>query len=173
VWQRADGTQVPLEVSSPEEGQVRYAADGLQVTITGAAGTSATNGLVADPDGEVECEVCTTLAPGGIVEAWVFSTPRLAGAHTVVAGDCQTFTISMADPADGEGPVVAGAHTLQLALPSADGMQAVNVGMTVGSPVPTSVPAGDGPAAPVGLLAFGLLAAAGAALAARRMATAG
>jgi len=52
-------------------------------------------------------------------------------------------------------------------------MQAVNVGVTVGGPVPASVPAGEGPAVPVGLLALGLLAAAGAGLAARRQAVTG
>jgi hypothetical protein len=47
-------------------------------------------------------------------------------------------------------------------------MQAVNVGVTVGGPVPASVPAGEGPAVPGWLLAFGLLSVSGAALAARR-----
>jgi hypothetical protein len=47
-------------------------------------------------------------------------------------------------------------------------MQAVSVGVTVGVPVPASVPAGEGPAVPGWLLALGLLAVAGALVAARR-----
>jgi len=69
--------------------------------------------------------------------------------------------------------VSGGAHTLQLALPTASGMQAVNVGVTVGGPVPSRVPAGEAPAVPGGLVAFGLLAAAGAVVAVRRQVVAG
>jgi hypothetical protein len=57
---------------------------------------------------------------------------------------------------------------VQLALPTASGMQAVNVGVTVGGPVPGSVPAGEGSTVPEGLVALGLLAAAGGLLAAQR-----
>jgi len=39
--------------------------------------------------------------------------------------------------------------------------------------VPTSVPSGEGPTLPAGLLALGLLAAAGAVVAARRQVVAG
>jgi hypothetical protein len=94
----------------------------------------------------------------------------LVAAHRIEDLPCQTFAIPVASPLDGGGPVSAGQHTLQLALPTASGMQAVNVGVTVGGPVPASVPAGEGPAVPVGLLALGLLAAAGAGLAVRRQA---
>ncbi len=172
VWQTADGTIVPLTVSSPGENQVRYEADGVRVTFTGAAGTDASAGLVADPNGEVVCEICVALAAGLPLDVWLFSTPRLLGTHVTENLPCQTFTVSMVEPADGEGPVVGGAHTLQLAVPSAAGVQAVNVGVTVGGPVPTVVPSGEGPAVPSGLLVFGLLAAAGA-LAVRRQAAGG
>ena len=84
-----------------------------------------------------------------------------------------TMTIPVAAALDGGGAVAEGAHTLQLALPSASGMQAVNVGVTVGGPVPARVPAGEGPAVPGWLLAFGLLTVAGAAMAARRQAVTG
>jgi hypothetical protein len=162
-WQREDGTVVPLVVSSPGAGQVRYSTDGLQVTLTGGAGSSASRGLVADADGGIVCEVCATLASGGVVEAWMFSTPRLVAAHAVDGLPCQTFVIPVGSPLDGGGPVGAGAHTLQLALPTAGGMQAVNVGVTVGGPVPASVPAGDAPVVPTGpLLAMVGLALAGA-----------
>jgi hypothetical protein len=36
----------------------------------------------------------------------------------------------------------------------------MNVGVTVGGPVPASVPAGEGPAVPAGLLLGGIVAAA-------------
>jgi hypothetical protein len=81
--------------------------------------------------------------------------------------------IPLGAPLDAVGSVVSGAHTLQLALPTASGMQAVNVGVTVGGPVPASVPAGEAPVVPAGLVALTLLAAAGAVLAARRQVVAG
>jgi hypothetical protein len=162
VWQQTDGTAVPLAVASPAANQVRYAVDGLQVTLTGAAGTSVANGLVANAAGEVECEICATLASGGVIEAWMFSEPRLVAAWRVEDLPCQRFTIPVVAPLDGGGAVTSGAHTLQLALPTASGMQAVNVGVTVGGPVPASVPAGDAAVFPTGLLALmlGLFAAA-------------
>jgi hypothetical protein len=138
------------------------------VTLTGGAGTSVANGLVVSPAGEVVCEVCLDLATVNVIEAWMFSTPRLVAAHRIGAEPCQTFAIPVGAPLDGGGPVAAGAHTLQLALPTASGIQAVNVGVTVGGLVPASVPAGEGPAVPAGLLVLGLLAAAGAVVAARR-----
>jgi len=173
VWQQSGGTSTPLAANPSGVSQLRYTAPGLTVTLSGGPGTSATNGLVASPNGTIDCEVCTTLAPGGVIEAWMFSTPRLVAAHRIEDQPCQTFTIPVDAPLDGGGPVVSGAHTLQLALPTASGMQAVNIGVTVGGPVPASVPAGEGPTVPVGLLAFGLLAAAGAVVAVRRQVVAG
>jgi hypothetical protein len=173
VWQQADGTQVPLSVSSSGVNQLRYTSDGIRVTFTGGAGTNVANGLVANPNGEIVCEVCSDLPVGQVIEVWMFSTPRLVAAHLIGPGECQTFAIPVVAPLDGGGPVSAGAHTLQLALPTASGMQAVNVGVTVGGPVPTRVPAGEAPVVPAGLLAFGLLAAAGAVVAARRLVVAG
>lgn len=172
AWQQADGTAVPLAVSSPAANQVRYAVDGLQVTFTGADGTSVANGLVANPNGEIECEVCAVLAAGGVIEAWMFSTPRLVAAHRIEDLPCQRFSIPVVAPLDGGGPVTSGAHTLQLALPTASGMQAVNVGVTVGGPVPASVPAGEG-SVPSGVVLLGLIGAAGAVVAGRRLVTAG
>jgi hypothetical protein len=144
VWQQADGAAVPLTASSSGSAQVRYATDGVVVTLTGAAGTSASRGLIANASGVVECEVCTTLVPGSVVEVWFFSEPRLVAAHAVDGVACQRFTIPVAAPLDGGGAVVAGAHTLQIALPTESGMQAVNVGVTVGGPVPSAIPAGEG-----------------------------
>jgi hypothetical protein len=172
-WVQSDGSSVPLAVSSPGPNQVRYSAEGVQVTFTGGAGSDASRGLVANPNGEIVCEVCVALAAGQVIEAWMFSEPRLVAAWRIEDLPCQTFSIPVASPLDGGGPVSAGAHTLQLALPTASGMQAVNVGVTVGGPVPASVPAGEGPVVPGWLVAFGLLAAAGAVVAARRQVVAG
>jgi hypothetical protein len=172
VWQRSNGSSIPLAPSSPAARQLRYTAPGLTVTLTGGPGTSATNGLVASPNGTIDCEVCTTLATGGVIEAWMFSTPRLVAAHRIEDLPCQTFAIPVGAPLDGAGPLPAGAHTLQLALPTASGMQAVNVGVTVGGPVPASVPAGEG-SVPFGAVLLALLAAAGAVVAGRKLVTAG
>jgi hypothetical protein len=174
VWQLVDGTQVPLSVSSSGVNQLRYASEGIRVTLTGGAGTSVSNGLVANPNGEIVCEVCSDLPVGQVIEVWMFSTPRLVAAHLIGPGECRTFTIPLGAPLDGGAPVSAGAHTLQLALPTASGMQAVNVGVTVGGPVPASVPAGEGAVPTPGpLLALTLLIAAGAVVAARRQVVAG
>jgi hypothetical protein len=86
-----------------------------------------------------------------------------------------------------EGPVTlddSGAGTITTTLPSSatGGYRLILVGwgaedgFTLGAtsgPVPTSVPAGEAPAVPVGLLALGLLAAAGAVVAVRRQVVAG
>ncbi len=153
VWQDTDGSATPLEVSSPGVGQVRYSAPGLQLTLTGSRGTGTGTGLVADRDGNVECELCAFLAAGGVIEAWVFSEPRLAAAWRTddvarVLGElpCRRFTIPVGTPLDGGEGLPTGAHTLQLVLPTTSGLQAVNVGVTVAGPVPGSVPAGEGAA---------------------------
>jgi hypothetical protein len=175
-WQREDGTVVPLTVSSPGTRQVRYSTDGLQVTLTGGGGSSASRGLVADANGEIACEVCTDVATGEVIEVWLFSEPRLVAAHLTDGLRCQTFTIPLGAPLDGGGPVSTGAHTLQLALPTASGMQAVNVGVTVGGPVPASVPAGEGSVPmqmPLALLLAAIMSVGGAVLVGRRLVTAG
>jgi hypothetical protein len=172
-WVSADGSTALMAVSSPGRSRVRYVVDGVEVTFTGGVGTDASRGVVAGANGEIACTLCAALVPGAVIEIWMFSTPRLVAAHRVTDDDCQTFSIPVVAPLDGGGPVSAGAHTLQLALPTASGMQAVNVGVTVGGPVPASVRAGEAPALPTGLLVFGLLAAAGTGLAARRRVVAG
>jgi len=159
-WVQSDGSSTPLTVSSPGPNQVRYEADGVRLTFTGGAGSDASRGLVANPAGEVVCEICVALAAGQVIEAWMFSEPRLVAAWRIEDLPCQQFSIPVVAPLDGGGPVSAGAHTLQLALPTPSGMQAVNVGVTVGGPVPASVPAGEGPGLPAGLLLFGVAAAA-------------
>ena len=169
AWVQADGSSELLAVSSPGVNQLRYAADGVEVTFTGGAGSSVSNGLVADADGEVVCEVCVDLAADQVIEVWMFSTPRLVAAHLTEDLPCQRFAVPVVAPLDGGVPVTAGAHTLQIVLPTASGMQAINVGVTVGGPVPASVPAGQGPVPmPLALLLAALVSVAGAVLIGRR-----
>jgi hypothetical protein len=123
---------VPLAVSSQGPNQIRCSTDGIAVTLTGGAGISVTNGLVVNPADEIVCEVCLVRASDNVIEVWMFSTPRLVAAHRIGAEPCQTFAIPLSAPLDGGGPISAGVHTLQLALPTAQGMQAANVGVTVG-----------------------------------------
>jgi hypothetical protein len=170
VWQQSDGTFRPLDLNPSGVSQLQYTAPGLTVTLSGGPGTSATNGLVTSPNGTIDCEVCTTLATGGVIEAWMFSTPRLVAAWRVEDLPCQRFAIPVGAPLDGAGPLPAGAHTLQLALPTASGMQAINVGVTVGGPVPASVPAGEGSVPmPLALLLAVLVSVGGAVLVGRRV----
>ena len=169
VWVQTDGEQRPLTLTSQPSNGLRYESDGISVTFTGARGTSAANGLVADANGEIVCEVCVALAAGQVIEVWMFSEPRLVAAHLTEDLPCQRFSVPVVAPLDGGGPVSAGVHTLQLALPTSSGMQAVNVGVTVGGPVPASVPAGEGGVPmPLALLLAALLSAGGAVLVGRR-----
>ena len=163
-WRQPDGTVTSLTPSTPSAGQLRYSGDGITVTFTGAAGTSPSTGLIADVNGVVECEICAFLAEGGVIEAWMFSEPRLVAAWRVEDLPCQRFTIPVASPLDGRGPLPVGTHTLQLVLPTASGVAAVDVGVTVGGrQVPTGVRAGEGGSTPIRVLwaqgALGLLLA--------------
>jgi len=142
---RVGGTVLPLVPSAPGPNQVRYEAGGIRVTFTGAPGTSATNGLVASPSGTVLCEVCGPFTPGSVIEAWLYSSPRLVAAWQVGDGDCQVFEIPFVAPLDGLGPVTLGAHTLQLRLPTDAGTTLLDVGITVGPLTPNRVSAGEGP----------------------------
>ncbi len=144
VWQQTDGTSTPLDVAAPASNQLRYEADGVRVTLTGTNATDPSRGLVADPAGEIVCEVCVAAPAGQVIEVWMFSTPRLVAAHRIDSDECQVFAVPLSAPLDGQGPVTAGAHTLQFAIPTEDGMQAIDVGVTVGGPVPASIPAGEG-----------------------------
>jgi len=155
---RADGSPQALSASAPGRDQVRYETDGIRVTLQGGPGTDVARGLVANPAGEIACEVCITgLTAGQVVEVWLFSTPRLVAAHLTDDAECQLFTVPLSSPLDGDGPVAAGAHTLQFTLATASGLEAVNVGLTVGGLVPTSVPAGEGPVTPYALVALMLV----------------
>lgn len=147
-WSRADGAVAPLIPTSAAAGSVTY-RDGdatTSVRVTGASGTSVANGVIADANGQLVCEVCADLPVGSVIEVWLFSEPRLVAAHRVTDVECQTFVVPLAEPLDGGGQTATGVHTLQVLLPTAGGMEAFNVGITVGGPVPTTIPAGGGPA---------------------------
>jgi hypothetical protein len=161
AWNRTDGTRPRLPASASGARAVTYGTAPAGVTVTGAPGTTAARGVVADPNGELVAEVCMALPVGSVIEVWVLSTPRLVAAHRVTDAPCQRFAVPFATPLDAGGPVAAGTHTLQFALATAGGMESFDIGITVGGPVPNLIPAGEGPG-PVWMLA--LLAFAGALL---------
>lgn len=152
---------------------------GLSVTVTTSAGVSETAGVVVPESGEVVCEICARLAAGSVVEAWIYSEPRLTAAVRVEVdaeeGTCPFLRIPTGTPLDGGGAIEAGAHTLQLRMYTDNGLEVLAFPITVGAPVPTGVPSGEGPAVPGGLLAgvAGLAAVAGLAGLRRRTAAAG
>lgn len=186
-----DGTEVPLTLVWDGDARVRLVADGtggatggadgsvagapaadtpgsIEVILSGAVRRDASGAVVVDPDGEVSVELRGPVA-AGTLDVWMFSTPRHLATVTVNGVAVQTFVLPLGAPADGAGPVAAGAHTLQLVVPTGHGMQAVDVSLTVGpvagtgavsgpvsdavsgevsdavsGPVPTGVPAGEG-----------------------------
>jgi hypothetical protein len=150
---RPDGTVVTATVTPSGGGILRYEFDGITLDLTGGPQTTTSGGLVVGASGEIALEISAPLVVGGVIEAWMFSEPRLVGAVRVGDQPSQRFVIPVGAPLDGRGPVPAGPHTLQLQLPTAAGMQAVHVGLTVGGPVPTGVPAGESPGVPAGPLA--------------------
>ena len=147
TWNRGD-TLTSLTATSSAARSVTYGDtdSGVRVTVTGARGTSIATGVVADAGGELVCEVCAELAAGSVIEVWMFSEPRLVAAHRVDDLPCQRFVVPLGAPLDGGESIAAGAHTMQLAIPTTAGMEAVDIGITVGGPVPTTVPAGEGSA---------------------------
>ena len=156
-----DGVSSLLTASDVDGDAVRYSKDDVRVTFLAGAGTDAERGVVVGQTSELVCEVCAEgLTEGQVIEVWLFSTPRLIAAHRVDDADCQEFVVPLGAPLDGGGPVGAGEHTVQFALATADGPAAVNIGVSVSGPVPSSIPAGGGPALPVAP-ALAVLAAAG------------
>jgi hypothetical protein len=156
-------------------GGVVLEAEGLKVTLFADGGAGADTGVVVPPSGEIECEVCAAFAAGDTIEAWMYSSPQLVAAVQVPADhddDCILLRIPVGEPLSGD-PIAAGEHTLQLRMPGEDGLEVLATGVTVGPAVPASVPAGDGPLGRGLLGLVGLLAAAGAALAARRLVVTG
>lgn len=180
-----DSAPVPVTTTiatdaGPRGGLVIQDEDGtLTVTVTTSGGVSETAGVVVPTGGEIVCEICARLAAGSVVEAWTYSTARLTAAVRVevdVEEDtCPLLRIPTGTPLDGGGAIEAGVHTLQLRMFSDDGFEVLAIPITVGGPVPSGVPSGDGPAVPSGLLAavLGLAGLAGLAGLRRRGAAAG
>jgi hypothetical protein len=140
-------------------------ADGtLAVTIASARGATTRDGVIVPENGEIVCEICARLAAGTVIEAHVFSEPRLAAAIRIdVDYDPDTFVcpllrIPVGTPLDGGGAITPGVHTLQIRMHTEDGFQVLSTGITIGAPTPNRVPTGGGPKPSVILLAMtGLL----------------
>ena len=173
-----DSTVVPLlstiaPTVGPRGGLVLEDEDGaVKVTITTTAGVSPTAGIVVPVDGEIVCEVCMSLAADTVVEGWILSEPRLAGAVLVEDsedGTCPLLRIPFGAPLDGAGAIESGVHTLQLRMYTDNGFEVLAVPITVGDVVPTSVPAGEGPGGPVSVLLLAGLAGFAAASAGLRL----
>lgn len=132
------------------------AGPGLRVESVGDRGVSPSSGPIASFGGEIESRIAADIPAGSVVEVWLFSTPRLvAAARADVAGQVD-IVVPLSAPLDGGGPVEAGTHTLQLLIPTSAGLVGVNIGVTVGGPVPTSVPSGGAPSIPmVNVVVFG------------------
>ncbi len=124
---------------------------GFRVTIATAGGVDPSAGLLVPEGGEIVCEICVRLAAGTTIEAHIYSEPRLAAAVRVPLDyDPDTFVcpllrIPVGAPLDGGGTITPGVHTLQLRMHTEDGFQVLSTGITIGAPVPTSVPTGEGP----------------------------
>jgi hypothetical protein len=124
---------------------------GFRVTIATAGGVDPSAGLLVPEGGEIVCEICALLAAGTTIEAHIYSEPRLAAAVRVPLDyDPDTFVcpllrIPVGAPLDGGGTITPGVHTLQLRMHTEDGFQVLSTGITIGAPVPTSVPTGEGP----------------------------
>jgi hypothetical protein len=171
-----DGAVVPVTTTltrsaGPSGGLViEDGSDTLRVTVTTAGGASPTTGVIVAPDGEIVCEICAQLAAGLVVEAWIYSTPRLAAAVRVDVEDgiCPLLRIPVGAPLDGAGPIAPGRHTLQLRMITDAGYEILSIPITIGTstgraagaPVPTRVNTGGGPVPIMPLpLALGLLIA--------------
>ncbi len=172
------GEVVPITSSSAAgagpRGGVVLEAEGLKVTVAAAGGASPQTGVIAPVGGEIVCELCAAFAAGSTIEAWMYSSPQLTAAVQVPDdhqdGDCILLRIPVGAPLTGE-PVAAGAHTLQLRMSTQDGLEVLATGVTVGTAVPSSVPAGEGPVGRGLLGMFGLLAVAAAAAVRRQVVT--
>lgn len=148
-----------------------HAGERMLARITGDRTSTSTRGVVAAPDATVHAAVCAPMGPGSVVEVWGFAPARLTAAAVVDADGCIDLLVPMAAPLDGGPSFAYGQHTLQFVLPMSGGQgrMAFNVGVTVGGPVPTGVPAGEGPVPmPLALLLAALVAVAGAVLVGRR-----
>jgi hypothetical protein len=162
-----------IDPSVGSGGAMVLQADGITITLAGDGGVTSGSGIVAGPDGEVACRICAGLVDDSVIEAWLYSTPRLASAVRIVRSavdqPCVLLSVPVGAPLDGAGSIEPGTHTLQLRIPTEDGLTVVAARVTVGAdgsatnalggpPVPTRVPTGGGPTPPGLMLLSALLA---------------
>jgi len=142
-------TTTRIQGGPSSQGSLIIEAPDLRVTLTTTAGVSQQLGLTVLQEGEVLCEICALLAAGTVVEAWVYSEPRLAAALLIESDpefDCPLLRIPIGAPLDGAGPIPLGAHTLQLRFVTSGGTEALAVPLQVTSRAPVRVSAGEGAA---------------------------
>jgi len=156
-------SQVSVTDESGGEAAVVVATSGLTVTVSGDGGATEASGAIAAPGGEIAVDISSAIdadiPAGSVVEIWLFSTPRLVAAAEADVDGQVGGIVPLSAPLDGGEAIPAGAHTLQLIIPTTSGIIAFNVGVTVGGPVPTSVPSGVSPSSGSPTLPFVLLAA--------------
>lgn len=155
-----DSTPVPVTtVISPTAGPrggvaIEDEDRSLRVTVTTTDGVSPTAGVVVPVGGEIVCEICALLAADSVVEAWIYSTPRLTAAVRVEVdaeeGTCPLLRIPTGAPLDGGTAIEPGAHTLQLRMRTESGFEVLSLPITIGGPVPARVPSGEGSGLPLG-----------------------
>lgn len=160
----AGGNFTPAELTVIG-GTARIAAGGLTAGIAGDRGATSVSGPTASQRGSLAVDLDGPIPAGSVVEVWAASTPRLVAAARSDGSGSLQIVVPVDDPLDGAGPLPVGAHTLQLQVPMDGGLVVMNVGFTVVGPVPSSIPAGEGPTSDAPwllILGVGWLVAAGA-----------
>jgi hypothetical protein len=152
-----------LSGSTGPRGGVVLEAGGLRVAVASVVGARATSGVVVADGGEIQVSLSGGFIPGTVVEAWLYSTPRLVAAALVpddyAEGDTLTFAVPTGAPLDGGGSIEEGEHTLQLRMYTDSGFAVLSTGITIGALVPAGVPTGGGPRPLPDMLVGGLLVA--------------
>lgn len=154
-----------VRTSGPRGALVVSDGDALRVTVAAAGGVTTERTVSVPEGGEIVCEICARLAAGAVIEAWIYSEPRLAAAVRVdvdaADGVCPFLRIPTGAPLDGGPAIEPGLHTLQLRMYTDQGFEVVILPFAVVG-APSTVPAGGGPPAlptsPADLLLLALLA---------------
>ena len=167
--QFVDASGTPIEpTTTVADGALTVSAGGFETTVAGDGGATAASGPVTSGSGSFTTTIEGDVPEGSVVEVWMFSEPRLVAAGLSDGGGTLSIDVPTGEPLDGGDPIPAGTHTMQLLIPTDSGLVAMNVGVTIGGPVPTVVPAGEGPS-PIGAFVLAaLLAVGGVALMGRR-----
>ncbi len=155
-------------------GGPRFDGPGMTLSFPAGATRLPDGRLLVAEGAELVAEVCGPATPGGVIEAWSFSAPRLVAAAPAGDGPCHRIVVPVGRPLDG-GSGLSGTVTLQFAVPTDAGLRAINTGLLLGAPIPTAVRAGEGAvtgAVPVRSVPLLLVAAGGVAVLLRRRAVA-